>query len=1276
MHEALDLNQQIQAAQRRLQQIEQQASRAEPASLTAKAIAELATALDELQATATELHEQNQALFTSQQALVAEHQRYQNLFDFAPDAYLITDGQGTLLAINSAAKRLLNLHHNWAVGKPLTVFIAEADHAFFFAQLERINATPPPQASEPTSPFTLFLQGQEVWLTPRQQPVLPTSLSLSGEWNQQGKITQLYWIFHDLRARKQSEAALRESEAKYRSLFNEMTEAYGVAQIILNDDGEPVDYRMLEVNPQFERLTGLARDLVLGGRTMRDIVPDLEADWHQLYGRVALTGESIRFEKPVARRGHWHDVHAFRIGDPEDRHVAILFDDVSDRKRLALALQASQAQLGQILDSAIAIIISFRVFENGDWEYDYFSSGCESILGYPAEAFMADKLLWRSRLHPDDLSTVEGLFADLFAERLAVWEYRFYHRDGALRWLSNTYASQKIADGCWQITVVGQDVSDRKQAELTLRRQIQQEYLLNDITEDIRQSLDLEAVLARAVERSRAVLESDRVIVFRFGGSGEGTVIAESVGNGFRPILATAIYDPCFSDRCAEAYCQGRVGAIDDIEQADLEPCHGELLLRFQVKASLVVPILQGDGLWGLLIAHQCAAPRQWQPAEIALLKRIASKTSVAVQQSELYGQVLHELHERERIQQVLQQSEARFRTLSATAPIGIGQIDANGQCVYANDRWQEIAGLSVAASLGDGWMQVVHPDDRAPLFNAWREYRAGHRRRMPEFRLLTPTGDLRWVAVAIAPLPNATGDIQGYVTAIEDITQRKEADRKIREQAALLDIASDAIFVRALDHRLLYWNQGAERLYGWSAAEVLNRPVHEVLRGDLPQLSSIMQTLYTEGEWRGELHEITKAGQAVTVAARWTLVLDEAGQPRFILSVETDITEKKALEAQFYQAQRLESLGRLSSGIAHDLNNVFTPILTMAQLLRFTQRSLSTSAQEQLRLLEDSARRGISMVQQILSITRSSSGVRTEIDLPPLLQDLARMLEQSLPKSIALRQTGFGPGAKLPWVSADPTHLHQVLMNLCVNARDAMPKGGTLTLSAQAIAVDAAAVATNLDAQVGQYVRLTVADTGTGIDPSLRDRIFDPFFTTKGQGTGLGLATVLGIVKASDGFVQVESGVGQGTQMHIYLPALEVPSESDAPQAAWPDEPESGRGELILVVDDDAAVQHTLRSLLANYNYTPLVASSGPAALDLYAQHQPALVVLDMMMPGMDGLTLIQHLRATQPDLTIVATSGLATYQAAALAAGAQVFLPKPYDLRDLLKTIAALLG
>jgi PAS domain S-box-containing protein len=641
---------------------------------------------------------------------------------------------------------------------------------------------------------------------------------------------------------------------------------------------------------------------------------------------------------------------------------------------------------------------------------------------------------------------------------------------------------------------------------------------------------------------------------------------------------------------------------------------------------------------------------------------------------------------ERHQAEIALQESERKLRAVFDSTFEFMGLLKADGTVVDANRTALMAIACDLAAVVGQPFWQTpwwAHfPEQRQRLRAAIDQAAQGNVVQM-ETQHIWADGSLAWVDFSIKPVVDEEGQVVMLVPEGRDITGRKTAERKIREQAALLDIASDAITVRDLDHRLLYWNQGAERLYGFEAASALGHKAYDLLRSETAQYSEMMPTLLERGEWRGELTKFTKANQAVTVAARWTLVNDEAGRPKFILSVETDITGKKALEAQFYQAQRLESLGRLASGIAHDLNNVFTPILTISQLLRLTQRHLSAKAQDQLRLLEESAKRGATMVQQILSITRSSSDTRTEVGLEPLLRDLGDMLEQSLPPHIVLQMPKRGE-AKPLWVSADPTHLHQVLMNLCVNARDAMPEGGTLTVSAESVMLDAAMAQTHLDAQVGLYVRLTVADTGTGIDPNVRDRIFDPFFTTKvlGQGTGLGLATVLGLVKASGGFILVTSEVGRGTLMQVYLPALVHAPASDAPDGDGPDidgpnSPPRGQGELLLVVEDDASVQHSLRSLLLTYNYNILFASNGFEALDCYAEHWATLrlVVLDIMMPGMDGITLIQRLKVMQPSVKIIATSGLPTYQAAALVAGASDFLLKPYDLSDLLKTIAMLM-
>lgn len=380
----------------------------------------------------------------------------------------------------------------------------------------------------------------------------------------------------------------------------------------------------------------------------------------------------------------------------------------------------------------------------------------------------------------------------------------------------------------------------------------------------------------------------------------------------------------------------------------------------------------------------------------------------------------------------------------------------------------------------------------------------------------------------------------QTTVRLQQEMDERQQAEQKIREQAALIDIATDAIFVQDLDHRILFWNKGAERLYGWSAIDIFGEKVDRLLYPDpSTQLTTCFNSTIEQGFWQDELEQVTQTGKTIIVASRWTLVREESGQPQSILVVNTDITEKKQREAQFYRAQRMESLGTMASSIAHDLNNVFTPISGLAQLQLRTSKDLNEESDEYWDIVKLSADRGIDLVQQILTFARGTEGKRIPLQIEHLLQEIARSIEKTFPPQIEIRLDL--PSQALWLILANSTQIFQIIMNFCVNARDSIDDAGIITLSAENRYIDRTHAQKHLDAQAGNYVVMSIADTGSGIPPTLIEQIFEPFFTTKeiGKGTGLGLSTTLSIAKSHSGFVEVDSEIGKGTQFQVYLPSI-----------------------------------------------------------------------------------------------------------------------------------------
>jgi PAS domain S-box-containing protein len=507
-------------------------------------------------------------------------------------------------------------------------------------------------------------------------------------------------------------------------------------------------------------------------------------------------------------------------------------------------------------------------------------------------------------------------------------------------------------------------------------------------------------------------------------------------------------------------------------------------------------------------------------------------------------------------------------------------------------------------------------------------------------------------------------------IVTIRDVTARKQAEAQLHQQAEMLDHAHDAIIVRKFDDRkIVFWNRGAERLYGWRADEAIGQPVGMILANP-EEMNSISESLLKTGEFRGVLKEVGKDGQ-VLVAEVWsTVICNPDGTPRSVMSISNDITEQKKLETQLLRAQRLESIGTLASGVAHDLNNVLTPILMCVDVARAAAADEDRKAA--LSMIEGSARRGAGIVKQVLTFARGVEGERIVIKPSHLIEEMVDVAKKTFPKSIEI-------SSRYPedvWtIRGDPTQLHQVLMNLCVNARDAMPNGGNLVIWGDNLNVDESYAAMTPGAKPGPYFALRVSDTGAGMPAKVVEKIFDPFFTTKelGKGTGLGLSTALGIIKSHDGFISVYSEVGKGTTFKVYLPAhltdeQQVPPEKSVDQLR-------GKGELILVVDDEDNILRVSKVILESNGYTVVTASDGPEAVAIFAQEINSLsaVITDMALPIMDGIALTRSLRKLKASVPIIASSGQTQHVHAEelQKLGVTNLLTKPYDKQQLLETL-----
>jgi len=570
---------------------------------------------------------------------------------------------------------------------------------------------------------------------------------------------------------------------------------------------------------------------------------------------------------------------------------------------------------------------------------------------------------------------------------------------------------------------------------------------------------------------------------------------------------------------------------------------------------------------------------------------------------------------------------------------------DTNNRILKLNQRAAEAMGRKIAEVEGKSVAELTPREAARSHVEDLEIIKTGRPKPSRVETTETFGGELRYTQVDKAPYWNAAGEVAGIVVMTQDITARKQTERALTTHQdgfqEVMEHIREVYWIYDLgNQQFAYLSPGFEAIWGRTCVEIYKQPgawlqsVHPEDRAHLAQRMAELPATEKEQTYR----ILRPDGTVRWIRDRSFPSRAKDGNGIRLAGVAEDITESVELQQQFLRSQRMETIGTLAGGIAHDLNNVLTPVLLIASLIQ--EKATDPRDTELLVTMERSVRRGMGLIRQILLYSRGVEGRRGKLQLRLLIAEVADVARQTFPRSIKVMEN---PGDDLPLVWADATQIHQVLLNLCVNARDAMPGGGVLVIEAHSFEVDTAFTAFVPEAEPGRYLQLVVRDTGSGIPAEIIDRIFDPFFTTKApeKGTGLGLSTVMGIIKSYHGFIRVNSEPGRGTSFEVHLPAAQdLPADPEpAPPAGL-----IGSGEFVLIVDDERVIRETLGVLLTRLGFESIAAADGAEALIQLGQYNDEikLVITDINMPVMDGVALSRILRRMTPDLPIIAMTGL----------------------------------
>ncbi|MDQ7782290.1 MAG: PAS domain S-box protein [Desulfomonilaceae bacterium] len=674
----------------------------------------------------------------------------------------------------------------------------------------------------------------------------------------------------------------------------------------------------------------------------------------------------------------------------------------------------------------------------------------------------------------------------------------------------------------------------------------------------------------------------------------------------------------------------------------------------------LVVPVMREDKVVAVLGVGNKAV--EYTQKDLEIVSYLADVTWEIVQQK--------------RAEQTLRESEQRFRRLYEQSPAPYQSLDADGNLLNVNGAWLAELGYDRDEVIGKWFGDFLAGDGPSVFPDRFRLFAEKGEIHAVEFDMKRKDGSSITVSFEGRVIRNEGGEFVQTHCVFTNVTEARRVAAERERLVSAIEQAAEMVVITDAAGTILYVNPAFERISGYAHHEAVGKTPAILKSGeqDATFYRHLWDTIKGGDIWTGRFVNRRKNGQLYHEDSTISPVKDSSGRIVNYVAVKRDITEHLELSRQLYQAQKMEAVGTLAGGVAHDFNNILQVTLGYSELM-LTDEELPGHYRADLEKIHESASRGADLVRRLLTFSRRTEIMPRPLNLNRRISELRKMLERTIPKMIDIR---IVLGENLATINADPTQIDQVLMNLAVNARDAMPEGGELIVETANIFLDEDYARRHLEAEAGHYVLLTVSDTGAGMDQETLEHIFEPFYTTKAanEGTGLGLAMVHGIVRLHHGHVRCYSEVGRGTTFKIYLPAL-VSTEDTEPASVGP--MPRGGSETILLVDDEEHIRDLGSRILTKAGYTVITASNGKEALEMYQTHidDISLVVLDLIMPQMGGKQCLEELLTLNASVKAVIASG---YSAGApvedaLAAGAKGFVNKPYDIRQVLEVVRRVL-